>query len=75
MHEHEVSGRPVRGRQVAVRLAPRRRGNGPRPVRPESAAVAVRPAEAERPAVAQRRVAQWVSGPRLLVRRPPEVLV
>jgi hypothetical protein len=76
MHEHEVSGRPVRGRQVAVRPLPRRRGSGPRPVRPESAAVAVRPAEAERPAVvrARRRVAQWASGPRLLVRRPPEAV-
>jgi hypothetical protein len=76
MHEHEVSGRPVRGRQVTVRAVPRRRGSGPRPVRPESAAVAVRPAEVERPAVvrARRRVAQWVSGPRLLVRRPPEAV-
>jgi hypothetical protein len=69
MHEHEVSGR--RHRLSPVRRAVRRRGGGPRPVRPGVSAVAVRPAEVERPVmVASSRVAVRPNGPRLLARRP-----
>ncbi|GAA1281198.1 hypothetical protein GCM10009609_51670 [Pseudonocardia aurantiaca] len=84
MHEHEVSGRPIEGRRgagaaggfsgrgVPVRVPPRRRARGPRPVRPGVVAVAVRPAEAERPQLVRRarRAEPLRSGPRVLVRRP-----
>jgi hypothetical protein len=74
MYEHEVSGRPVQDRRVKRRHASRRRGSGPRPVRPGVTAVAVRPAEAERPGQHRSRAAGraplWVPGMRLIVRRP-----
>jgi hypothetical protein len=75
MHEHEVSGRPIggtRGSGVPGRVVPRRRARGPRPVRPGVVAVAVRPAEAERPQLVRRarRAEPLGAGPRLLVCRP-----
>jgi hypothetical protein len=77
MHEHEVSGRPVQCRWAAGRReVPRRRGSGPRPVRPAAAAaVAVRPAEAQRPWLRRsdgpgRIPSSAAPGMRLLVRRP-----
>lgn len=76
MHEHGVSGRPVQDRQAGARLAPRRRASGPRPVRPAAGAVAVRPAEVERPQVSRpgvRRVPLSMPGMRTLVRRPVAV--
>jgi hypothetical protein len=76
MHEHGVSGRPVQDRQAGARQAPRRRASGPRPVRPAAGAVAVRPAEVERPQVSRpgaRRVPLSMPGMRTLVRRPVAV--
>jgi hypothetical protein len=76
MHEHGVSGRPVQDRQAGARQAPRRRASGPRPVRPAAGAVAVRPAEVERPLVSRpgaRRVPLSMPGMRTLVRRPVAV--
>jgi hypothetical protein len=73
MQEQEVIARPVRGRRAGERRRVlRRRASGPRPVRPEVSAVAVRPAEAERPLVPSggRRVPLSVPGVRTLVRRP-----
>jgi len=75
MHEHEVSGRPVQDRRAGERRkAPRRRGSGPRPVRPVVNAVAVRPFEPERPQRQRsgpgRRVPLRAPGMRMLVRRP-----
>jgi hypothetical protein len=73
MYEHDLSGRPVQNRWVERRQASRRRGSGPRPVRPGAAAVAVRPAEPERPrqrAASGGRAALWVPEARLIVRRP-----
>ena len=72
MYEHELSGRSVEDRRVRERRpAPPRRTRGPRPSRPGVVAVAVRPAQAERPKVArvQRRAEPLRQGPRLLVRR------
>jgi hypothetical protein len=56
------------GRARVGQQAPRRRGAGPRPVRPAVVAVGVRPAQAEWPAG---RVPSRRTGPRVLVRRPP----
>ncbi len=75
MHEHGVSGRPVQNRRASERRpAPRRRGSGPRPVRPVVNAVAVRPAEVERPRLQRsgpgRRAPLRAPAARWLVRRP-----
>lgn len=73
MHEHDVSGRPMQGRRAGERReAPRRRGSGPRPVRPAVNLVAVRPAEVERPQRSGpgRRPPLRAPGARTLARRP-----
>jgi hypothetical protein len=78
MYERGVQGQgvvaqPVRERRAGERRrGPRRRGSGPRPVRPAVNAVAVRPAEAERPQAPSgaRRVPLPVPGVRALARRP-----
>jgi hypothetical protein len=68
--ERGTAVQAVRERRVLPRR--RRSANGPRPVRPLVSAVAVRPAEAERPQVPSggRRVPLPLPGVRTLVRRP-----
>jgi hypothetical protein len=75
MHEHGVSGRPVRDRRASQRRpAARRRGSGPQPARPMANAVAVRPTEAERPRMQRSgpggRAPLRAPAARMLVRRP-----
>lgn len=76
MYEQGVALRPARDRRAGERRVLRRRASGPRPVRPPVNAVAVRPAEAERPQMPSgaRRVplsvARSVPGVRTLARRP-----
>jgi len=70
----EGADRRAGGRPAVWRLRPWRRAAGPRPVRPGVVPVAVRPAEAPRPAGAGRSVVEqrWAArtGLRLLGRRP-----
>jgi hypothetical protein len=72
VQDQGVVGQPVLDRRTGERR--RRRASGPRPVRPAVSAVAVRPAEAERPQVPSgvRRlpVPPPVPGVRTLARRP-----
>jgi hypothetical protein len=71
--EQGVAVRPVRHRRAGERRRMlRRRASGPRPVRPAVSAVAVRPAEAERPQAPSvaRRVPLSLPGVRTLARRP-----
>jgi hypothetical protein len=72
MYEQGVTVRPARDRRAGDRRGLRRRARGPLPARPAVNAVAVRPAEAERPQVPSgaRRVPLPVPGVRTLVRRP-----
>ncbi|WP_345613622.1 hypothetical protein, partial [Pseudonocardia adelaidensis] len=51
VYEQGVTVRPARDRRAGERRGLRRRARGPLPVRPAVNAVAVRPAEAERPRV------------------------
>lgn len=71
-YEQGVALRPARDRRAGERRVLRRRASGPRPVRPPVNAVAVRPAEAERPQAPSgaRRVPPSVPGARTLARRP-----
>jgi hypothetical protein len=76
VQEQGVAVLPVRDRRTPERRRVlRRRASGPRPVRPAVSAVAVRPAEAERPLVLSgvssgvRRVSWSVPGVRTLARR------
>jgi hypothetical protein len=74
VQEQGVAVRPVRDRRAGDqrRRVLRRRASGPRPVRPAVNAVAVRPAEVERPQVPSgvRRVPLPVPDVRTLARRP-----
>lgn len=76
MQEQGVAVRPVGHRRAGERRRVlRRRASGPRPVRPAVSAVAVRPAEAERPQTLSVAlpVPLSVPGVRTLARRPHAV--